>query len=265
MHLSKSQTTDVLNKVGGSVGFGAAARSVLLFAPDPGAPESAERILAHVKCNVGPLQPALRVRIEGRTVSSKDGPVATSGIAWCGEAPGISPADLVGAPPTAETREARSAKEHGVIEAVELLRELLAHGEVPADDVKNELKSQGVKSSRGDEAARRLRVQKRKNGFTGGWTWSLPEAAEGRQSHLCPDSSDSSGSSANTSKNYEEHEESKECEERRIGEARIFGADLPARDMVVAPNGTAGAFVPPEIEEAVWRLEGAEREPGEEG
>src|SRR5438034_3931626 len=65
---NKNQTSDVLNKVGGSVGFGAAARSVLFFAPDPEDPdpESYKRILAHAKCNVGPLAPALRFRVQGR-------------------------------------------------------------------------------------------------------------------------------------------------------------------------------------------------------
>ena len=39
MHLNKTIEADALNRLSGSVGFGGAARSVLLFAPDPDDPE----------------------------------------------------------------------------------------------------------------------------------------------------------------------------------------------------------------------------------
>ena len=55
-HLNKSPSTDVLTRIGGSVAFGAAARSVLLLGEDPKAPEgSPERLLVHAKSNLGPL------------------------------------------------------------------------------------------------------------------------------------------------------------------------------------------------------------------
>ena len=55
-HLNKSSSTDVLTRVGGSVAFGAAARSVLLLGEDHEAVEgSPERLLIHAKSNLGPL------------------------------------------------------------------------------------------------------------------------------------------------------------------------------------------------------------------
>ncbi len=81
MHLNKSAEGDALSRVSGSIGFGGAARSVLLFAQDPNDPEGEtgkRRILAHVKCNIGPRQPSIAYRIEPRTIHSQDGPIQTS-------------------------------------------------------------------------------------------------------------------------------------------------------------------------------------------
>ena len=69
MHLNKNSEADALSRLSGSIGFGGAARSVLLFAADPDDPEGENgnrRILAHVKCNVGPRQPSIAYRINRR-------------------------------------------------------------------------------------------------------------------------------------------------------------------------------------------------------
>src|SRR5262249_43734907 len=103
IHPNKNQTSDRLNKNRRSLAFGAAARSVLFFAPDPEDPdpESYKRILAHAKCNVGPLASALRFRVEGREIEGRDHQIIkTSGIAWEGEARGVAAADLVVEPAT---------------------------------------------------------------------------------------------------------------------------------------------------------------------
>ncbi len=181
MHLNKNQTSDVLNKVGGSVGFGAAARSVLFFAPDPEDPdpESYKRILAHAKCNVGPLAPALRFRVEGREVQGHVGvTIKTSAIAWCGEARGVAAADLVVEPATAEERQAKTAKEQEIEEAVEVIRQLIAGGTTEADAVQNELKGLRIRERVWREAKCRLGVTSKKSSFKAGWEWVLPEGGQ---------------------------------------------------------------------------------------
>jgi archaellum biogenesis ATPase FlaH len=83
MHLNRREARDVLTRISGSGGFGNLARSVLLFAKDPEeAEDSPVRILAHAKCNVGRLQPTLRMRITERTI---DGRIATAHLVTDGE------------------------------------------------------------------------------------------------------------------------------------------------------------------------------------
>jgi hypothetical protein len=185
MHLNKSQTGDVLNKVGGSVGFGAAARSVLFFAPDPDEVEGYTRILAHAKSNVGPLAPALRFRVEGREVDADGRSIATSGIAWCGAAGSVTAADLVREPGTPAERQARHQSEDAVDEAAQIICELLADGPREAEEMQHELKRLGIPERAWRAAKSRLGVRPQKAGFVGGWRWVLPPA-EGGQNPLYP-------------------------------------------------------------------------------
>ena len=170
VHLNKSTLAHVLARVAGSVGFVAAARSVLLLGPDPEDPEGPTRILAHAKCNLGPLAPALRLRVEGREVVRDDDgtTIPISGIAWCGEAPGVTAQDLV----TPESAEDHDATDH----AIEILEDLLAGGPVKSKEIQKALRGVGIGRRAGDAAKRRLGLKKRKVGFTGShWGWGLPE------------------------------------------------------------------------------------------
>ena len=66
-HLNKASGTDTLYRIGGSIGIGGAARSVLLLARDPDDPEGdqgRQRVLAHPKCNVAPTAPSLLYTVE---------------------------------------------------------------------------------------------------------------------------------------------------------------------------------------------------------
>jgi len=66
-HLNKSQAEKLLDRVGGSVAFGAAPRSVLAFARDPEDPageRGARRVILHAKSNHGAYAPTLAAHIE---------------------------------------------------------------------------------------------------------------------------------------------------------------------------------------------------------
>jgi hypothetical protein len=173
MHLNKSETSDVLTKIGGSVGFGAACRSVLLLAADPEDREGPTRILAHAKCNVGPLAPSLRFRIETRHVPGEgDEPVSTSGLVWCGEAVGVVAGDLI-------VRDAEE-KDAAVREATTFLKDLLADGPVAAKIVEQELQKAHIPERAWKKAKLRLGIPRTKDSFVGGWVWTLPIPESGR-------------------------------------------------------------------------------------
>jgi hypothetical protein len=67
VHLNKGDGADALYRTGGTIGLPAAARSALLLARNPDDPDGeqgSERVLAHVKTNVGRFAPSLAYRIE---------------------------------------------------------------------------------------------------------------------------------------------------------------------------------------------------------
>lgn len=61
-------------------------------------------------------------------------------------------------------------------EDVEWLRSLLAGGPVASEEVRSASKAEGWSLRRLKNAQRRLGIVPRKDGFQGGWSWSLPRA-----------------------------------------------------------------------------------------
>ncbi|HXF73001.1 MAG TPA: AAA family ATPase [Actinomycetota bacterium] len=171
LHLNKRETGALVARVSGSIGMPAAARSLLVVAPDPEDPSGSTRLLAHGKSNLGPEAPAKRFRIEGRWAKGPDGEdIATSGIAWCGEVR-VNKADLL----SADGHEDRTARR----EAAGFLRELLAEGPVPAEEVKREAAAAGIAWATVRRAKAELGVASKKQRFGGAWVWSLPSRADG--------------------------------------------------------------------------------------
>jgi AAA domain len=75
MHLNKATGGDAIHRVGGSVGFVGAARSLLAFGRDAEDPDGASgdrRLLGHVKGNWARLAPTVRYAIETAQVDSDE-------------------------------------------------------------------------------------------------------------------------------------------------------------------------------------------------
>jgi hypothetical protein len=92
MHLNKAQGLAPLQRLSGSGAFGALARSVLLFDRDPDDPDGemgSQRVLAHIKCNVGPEMPSLLYRIEPTLLpaTAEEPEVETSRLELIGDSP----------------------------------------------------------------------------------------------------------------------------------------------------------------------------------
>lgn len=168
MHLNKNQEADALSRLSGSIGFGGAARSVLLFAGDPDDPDGengSRRILAHVKCNVAPRQPSIAYRIEPRTLSTANGPVETSVAVRDGDAK-VSANDLLDKPTSASEASARS-------DARDFLFIELANGPVPTTELKARADDAGLNWRTVERAKRQLSIRARKTGTA--WAWEMTQ------------------------------------------------------------------------------------------
>lgn len=167
-HLNKAQGNEALYRIGGSIGIGGAARSVLLFARDPDDPDGdqgRQRVLAHVKCNVGALAPALAYRVEP-TLLPGDEPIKTARVVAHGEIEATG-AQLL-ARHDQDDAPART-------EAEEFLAALLEDGPVEAKRVVREAAEAGISKRTLDRAKGKLGVRSRQaeGARHRGWVWAL--------------------------------------------------------------------------------------------
>jgi hypothetical protein len=185
-HLNKGKGADPMHRAGGSIGIPAAVRSAMVLARDPEDPEGdrgAQRVLAHFKCNIGPLADSLTCEIVTAQVRDDLPEVPRLKVIGTSQTSG---ADLLGAP-TGEERTERS-------EAVEILAsELDDTTPRRVQEVKAAVLAAGVSPRTLDRAKRALGVLSEKKGFgaDGEWYWRLPkgrhgEEGEERQPYISP-------------------------------------------------------------------------------
>ena len=178
MHWSKAPTLIALDRVNGSRGFTAAARSMLAVADHPDDDNS--KVLVLAKSNLGPLDVAtLSYRIEGRQVDGTDGEtVTTSGVAWLGEAPGVTRHDIFRAETSEEQAIARDTEA--------TLLELLDRGPMERSAVKKALKDAGydISDKSLQRICTRLGIRRVRAGFGSPYMLELPteDASEGQAS-----------------------------------------------------------------------------------
>jgi hypothetical protein len=169
LHLNKAQEGDALSRLSGSIGFGAAARSVLLFAPSPHDPDGEngnQRILAHTKSNLGRKAPSLAYRIEARVVETANGPISTS-VAVPGGETNISAGDLLGSAISSTEANART-------EACDFLLAELANGPVATKELRKRAEDAGHNWRTVERAKAALGIRSKKSGSS--WAWSLNTA-----------------------------------------------------------------------------------------
>lgn len=170
MHWNKSTATVALDRLNGSRGFSAAARTVLGFGEDPTDPST--KLVLPVKANLGRVDlPALGYRIESREVDLDGCKLATSAVCWIGEVQGVTSADLL-SHPDEEQRAERS-------DAEDFLRAYLSEGPRRGAEVIEAAKGQGLAERTVQRAKARVGVLVRRTGFgseSATW-WSLGEQA----------------------------------------------------------------------------------------
>jgi hypothetical protein len=173
VHLNKQQA-DLLSRVGGSVGFVGAARSVLAFARDPEDPEGdagSQRIVLHAKSNWGALAPTLAARIEGRTVQQPNNAdtIATSRLI------------ITGTSSVTVEQFNRSSDDAPARDVEEAILAALADGPQPSREVKPRVAAElGISRRTIERASTRLaradELIVTEGGFPRTTTWELPPA-----------------------------------------------------------------------------------------
>lgn len=168
-HFSKGTTgRDPLERITGSLAFGALARIVLVAAKqEADGDRPARRVLLRAKSNNGPEGGGFAYDL--RQEPLPDFPtIEASCVVW-GEAIDGTAREVLA---VAETRDDERT---ATGEATDWLRDVLAAGPRPARDVQREARGAGIEPKPLRTARERLGVRPQKAGFGSGWVWSLPK------------------------------------------------------------------------------------------
>jgi putative DNA primase/helicase len=174
-HFSKgSSGRDPVERVTGSLAFGALARVVLCAVKVKGADgDDDRRILARAKSNIGPDDGGFEYGIEQVQLDGYPG-IEASVIQW-GRALEGSARELLAEAET-EDDEAEPARD---VDA--FIMGCLADGPRPASAMKKDADGAGYAWRTVQRARRRLGVEARKEGMAGGWVWALGPASKARR------------------------------------------------------------------------------------
>ena len=163
MHLTKDTQRRAIHRAGGSIGFVGAARIVLAVGKDPN--DEARRLLVPVKNNLTAPPPTLAYRIEAK-------PEGRACVEWEPDpVEGVEADALLGQSAPEDRQESR--------EAADLLRELLALGERPSQELWEIARENGISERTWKRAKHQLGVKARKEGQPGQrgrWYRSLPSS-----------------------------------------------------------------------------------------
>jgi hypothetical protein len=175
-HLNKGRGTDPVERLGGSIGLPAAARSVLLLGRDPDDPEGEagnRRVVAQVKSNYGPLSESRALEVEAQTVEGVLFDYTTARIIDRG-ASVYTGSDLLQPPRPSGRRRSKIA------EAEAFLRTALANGERFAAEVIAEAAAVSITKDTLERARDRLDVKtdKQRGVPNGPWIWSFDETTD---------------------------------------------------------------------------------------
>ena len=166
MHMRKSET-DAMLRVSGSIAFVAAARAVWGFGVDPD--DETQRVMVGVKCNLATLGNALAYKI----VSNEHG---APYIAWQKEPRALDAEDVLGS-----SKKEKRERAEKVAEAEDWLREVLASGAKPQEQIEKKAKSAKISYRTLTRAKAILKVKSVKAGMGGKWYWELPEKWQQRR------------------------------------------------------------------------------------
>jgi putative DNA primase/helicase len=166
-HLSKGTAgRDPVERVTGSLAFGALARVVMLAAKQEAEGDRpARRVLMRAKSNIGPDTGGYAYELRQDELPAHPGVFASS-VQWGAPVNGTARELLAEAEQDTEPETAN--------DAADFLRGLLADGPRAAKGIYHDADGAGFTKSAMYRARRRLGIVTAKQGMSGGWVWRLP-------------------------------------------------------------------------------------------
>lgn len=173
-HLRKSEGGNHLYRGGGSIGIIGAARAglVVAFDPDDETPDPAmrRRVFAVAKSNLAAIPSSLTYSIVTARVMTTREDAVTSRIAW-GDTTVLTAADLNRPHRDQSDDDEKPSPQVGL--AMEVLRDILRDGAMPATDVYRQAEHRGIAARTLKRAKRAASVRAQRRGKV--WFWSLPD------------------------------------------------------------------------------------------
>jgi len=178
-HLSKGTAgREPIERVTGSLAFGALARVVLIAAKLPVAGDSsASRILAIAKSNVGTDVGGFGYDLEQVQIQLPNHEICASRVVWRDAIEGNARELLAAAEPVLPTDPHKEFEQSLTEQAMEFLSVVLEDGQVLSKDVKRLAAEEGISQKPLRSARELLKVQVHREGFGANMKsyWSLPE------------------------------------------------------------------------------------------
>lgn len=183
-HFSKGTAgREPLERVTGSIAFGALARIVMVTAKQPLEDgEGVKRLLARAKSNIGPDSGGFGYDLEQTTIQTAHGDMEASAVKW-GDALKGSARELLD---VAEATEAEGNSESR--DAADWLREFLAKASAPANEVKRAASESGFSWRTIQRAMRKAGVESIRTGFQQPALWSLKGHSRATVAPVAPSS-----------------------------------------------------------------------------
>jgi RecA-family ATPase len=157
MHLNKRTEGSELARISGSMGgITGPVRSIVMLHRSPD--EEHQRVLTHIKSNLGPEGQSLLYELEQVPLEIKGQSVSVGHLKWIGDSPYTAEELLAGQKET-------PAK---VSEAIEFLQAELADGPKSSKELRATAKEQGISYHALNGAQKKLGIVPHKDGFEGG-------------------------------------------------------------------------------------------------
>lgn len=163
-HLNKKSGQGAMNRVMGSIGFSALARTNFLVTIDRESGDESRRLFLPNGCNIGRPRPGLAFRVQDA------GLFEAPKIEWLGTVETTADEAI-------EKDENSGRKTSKKERAVRLIETMLAGGPLPVREIEAAAEAEGIGKTTLFDAGRAIGIEKEKSGFEGGdWSWKLPAA-----------------------------------------------------------------------------------------